>query len=195
MVAPIDATLPAPGTGFDPGKNNTALQAHVEFFDSDNDGIIWPSDTYRGCREIKFGIFLALFSTIVIHAGFSYLTWGSIVPDPFFRLKIRYMHKAKHGSDTESYTKIGEFDESRFNYTFDMYSEPPHTHLSFGEGLRMLRGNRNPWDPFGWFAAAFEALAAYLMLWPEDGRMRREDVKAIYDGSIFYAISGRKPKN
>jgi hypothetical protein len=29
-----------------PGPKHTALQAHVEFFDRDCDGIIWPSDTY-----------------------------------------------------------------------------------------------------------------------------------------------------
>jgi len=46
MVAPKDATLPAPGTGFEPGRRNTELQSHVEFFDPDGDGIIWPKDTY-----------------------------------------------------------------------------------------------------------------------------------------------------
>lgn len=46
MVAPVDSPSPAPGTGFEPGKRNTALQAHVAFFDRDDDGIIWPSDTY-----------------------------------------------------------------------------------------------------------------------------------------------------
>ncbi|TFK38729.1 Caleosin [Crucibulum laeve] len=194
MVAPVDATQPAPGTGFDYGKRNTALQRHVAFFDGDDDGIIWPSDTYKGFREIKFGIFLSVLSALGIHIGFSYLTWGSILPDPFFRLKIRYMHKAKHGSDSESYTKIGEFDETRFSYVFDMYSKPPHTHLSFNEILRMMRGNRGPYDPFGWLAA-LEWVAVYIMLWPEDGRMKREDVKGVYDGSIFYTISGRKPKN
>lgn len=29
-------------------------------------------------------------------------------------------------------------------------------------------------------------LATYLLLWPEDGIMRKEDIRRIYDGSIFY---------
>ena len=29
-------------------------------------------------------------------------------------------------------------------------------------------------------------LATYLLLWPEDGIMRKEDIRGIYDGSIFY---------
>ena len=45
MVAPKDPVSPAPGTGFDHEKENTALQGHVAFFDRDNDGVIWPTDT------------------------------------------------------------------------------------------------------------------------------------------------------
>jgi len=26
----------------------------------------------------------------------------------------------------------------------------------------------------------------YLLIWPEDGVMRKEDIRGIYDGSIFY---------
>jgi hypothetical protein len=37
-------------------------------------------------------------------------------------------------------------------------------------------------------------LATYIMLWPEDGRMRKEDIRGIYDGSIFYTIAARRAK-
>lgn len=29
-------------------------------------------------------------------------------------------------------------------------------------------------------------LATYLLLWPDDGIMRKEDIRGVYDGSIFY---------
>ncbi len=29
-------------------------------------------------------------------------------------------------------------------------------------------------------------LATYLLLWPEDGIMHKEDIRGVYDGSIFY---------
>ncbi|KAF9560272.1 Caleosin-domain-containing protein [Agrocybe pediades] len=93
MVAPKDPLSAAPGTGFERGKQNTALQGHVAFFDRDEDGIIWPMDTYVGFREIKFGVFLSIVSVLVIHLGFSYFTWGSWLPDPFFRLRVNLMHK------------------------------------------------------------------------------------------------------
>jgi hypothetical protein len=41
-------------------------------------------------------------------------------------------------------------------------------------------------DPFGWSAATLEWLATYLLLWPEDGRMKKEEVYGVYDGSAFY---------
>ncbi|PPR08045.1 hypothetical protein CVT24_010844 [Panaeolus cyanescens] len=194
MVAPPDPLSPAPGTGFTSGKRNTALQGHVAFFDTDNDGIIWPMDTYRGLRDIKFGILLSLFSVMVIHFGFSWVTQDSWIPDPLFRLKIKNMHRAKHGSTTGSYTAIGEFDQTRFNSMFDTYSSEPHTHLTFWEGVRMVRGNRDAFDMFGWFAACFEWLSTWLLLYDRDPKgLRKDDVKGVFTGYIFYRISGRKP--
>jgi peroxygenase len=32
------------------------------------------------------------------------------------------------------------------------------------------------------------------MLWPEDGRMMKEDIRGIFDGSIFYTIAERRAK-
>jgi peroxygenase len=37
-------------------------------------------------------------------------------------------------------------------------------------------------------------LSTYLMLWPDDGRMLKEDIRGIYDGSIFYTIAERVAK-
>jgi hypothetical protein len=34
-------------------------------------------------------------------------------------------------------------------------------------------------------------LATYILLWPEDGHMRKEDIRGIYDGSIFYTVAAR----
>lgn len=138
MVAPVDGPSPAPRTGFDAGRGNTALQSHVAFFDQDNDGVIWPSDTwvkgyqcqpftprltpwpfyrYSGFRDLKFNIVFAFVAMCLIHGAFSwdnlsrkfclgvsdgipsaifflrYVTWGSVVPDPCFRLKIKHMHR------------------------------------------------------------------------------------------------------
>ncbi|KAJ7437441.1 Caleosin related protein-domain-containing protein [Mycena galericulata] len=175
-------------------SNRKSLQSHVAFFDTDNDGIIWPSDTYKGFRAIGFNPIFALLSMIIIHISFSFFTVGTLIPDPFFRILVPGIHRALHGSDTGTYTQLGELDERRFNYVFDLYSAPPHTHLSFGEGVNMLRGNRNLYDFFGWFAAVFEWGTTYLLLWPEDGRVSKQDVHDILDGSLFPRLAEKNAK-
>ncbi|KAJ7304830.1 Caleosin [Mycena albidolilacea] len=158
-----------------------ALQAHIAFFDTDDDDIIWPTDTYKGFRTIGYSIFFSALSMVVIHSGFSCVR-------PPMRISIPL--SAVHGSDSRAYTQTGTLDESRFNYVFALYSAEPHTHLSFREGVDLVRGNRNPFDVFGWFAAVFEWGATFLLL-AEDGRVKREDVHGIMDGTIFPKLAAR----
>lgn len=108
--------------------------------------------------------------------------------------------QAMHGSSSGSYTVTGEFDQARFNSIFDTYSSEPHTHLTFWEGVRMIRGNRNLFDfvsrqsvarsfdartepvylKFGWFSACFEWLATWILLRDKDPKgLKREDVKGV----------------
>lgn len=53
----------------------------------------------------------------------------------------------------------------------------------FDGQLALIRGQSDVLDPFGWSAASLEWLATYLLLWPEDGRMKKEDIKGVYDVS------------
>ena len=32
------------------------------------------------------------------------------------------------------------------------------------------------------------------MLWPEDGKITKEDIRRIYDGSIFHEMAARRSK-
>lgn len=46
-------------------------------------------------------------------------------------------------------------------------------------------GQRCAFDFFGSTAFVFEWVATYLLLWPGDGVLRKEEVRMVYDGSIF----------
>lgn len=35
-------------------------------------------------------------------------------------------------------------------------------------------------------------VATYLTIWPEDGVMKMEDVRGVYDGSYFYKLAEKK---
>lgn len=75
----------------------TVLQQHVLFWDRDRDGVIYPWDTYIGFRDLGFNLLFCLLAVVVINVNFSYPTrlYHTWVPDPFFRVYIDGIHKAK----------------------------------------------------------------------------------------------------
>ena len=37
-------------------------------------------------------------------------------------------------------------------------------------------------------------IATYILLYPKDGRMKKENIRRLYDGSLFYEIAARRSK-
>ncbi|KAI1297559.1 hypothetical protein EDD11_007032 [Mortierella claussenii] len=173
-------------------SHETVLQQHCNFFDSDHDGIIWPLDTFRGFHALGFNFVLSLIALFVIHSNFSYPTAPSWIPDPFFRIWTRRIHKDKHGSDSGTYDNEGRFVSQHFEDIFSKYAPPGQDGLTINDVWNLLKGQRVIMDPIGWFGAFFEWMATYLLLWPEDGVMKKEDIRRIYDGSLFYELAARR---
>lgn len=176
----------------------------------DHDGVIWPLDTFRGFYQLGYGIILSLISVLVIHGNFSYPTQSSLLPDPFFRIHIDNIHKDKHGSDTGTYDTEGRFIPQKFEDIFSKYAEG-RDYLTIWDVSNLMKGQRLIADPIGWGGAFFECkknllasfviiarltsftgLATYILLWPDDGRMMKEDIRGIYDGSLFYKVAARR---
>ncbi|WZH42154.1 Caleosin related protein-domain-containing protein [Fusarium acuminatum] len=176
---------------------------------TDHDGVIWPIDTYRGFYQLGYGIILSIISVLVIHGNFSYPTQSSLLPDPFFRIYIDNIHKDKHGSDTGTYDTEGRFIPQKFEDMFSKYADG-RDYMTLWDLSRLMKGQRLIADPIGWGGAFFECeithyrfsyhyntdylvgLATYILLWPNDGRMMKEDIRGIYDGSLFYKIAARR---
>jgi len=175
-------------------KHQTVLQQHCDFFDRDHDGVIWPTDTFVGFHRLGFGIILSLLAVFIIHSNFSYPTVHGWLPDPLFRVYIDNIHKAKHGSDSGTYDTEGRFVPQKFEDMFAKYSGGKDS-LDIWDISNLLKGQRLVSDPIGWGGAFFEWLSTYLMLWPEDGKMKKEDIRGIYDGSLFYTIAARREAN
>lgn len=55
---------------------------------------------HAGFRRLGFGRLISLLAVPFIHGSFSYPTSPSILPDPFFRIYMKNMHRCKHGSDS-----------------------------------------------------------------------------------------------
>lgn len=82
----------------------------------------------------------------------------------------------------------------KFEDIFAKYA-PGRDYLTIWDLLEVMKGQRCVADPIGWGGAFFEWVATWIMLWPEDGRMMKEDIRGVYDGSIFYRLAARREKN
>ncbi|KZT11008.1 Caleosin-domain-containing protein [Laetiporus sulphureus 93-53] len=191
--ANLAASLEAPqGTQTDSWaakhSHQTVLQQHCDYFDPDHDGVVWPIDTFRGLRNLGFNLLHCLVAVFIINGFLSYPTVPGLLPDLFFRVYVQNIHKSKHGSDTGTYDNEGRFIPQKFEDVFSKYADGRVGLTKWGI-VRLLHGQRGLLDPAGWAGAIMEWLFVYLLIWPEDGIIKKEDVRRVYDGSIFAELS------
>eukprot|EP00253_Pinus_taeda_P036055 PITA_36055 len=167
----------------------SVLQQHVAFFDKDNDGIIYPCDTYKGFRAIGFNVPISLFFAVVVNVAFGYYTLPGWIPSLKFPIYVENIHRAKHGSDTESYDTEGRFDPAKFDAIFSKYAIKHQDKLTFREIQCMLKGNRNSNDPIGWLVAELEWLALYFIAKNRHGLLEKETIRRLFDGSLFGTLA------
>ncbi|CAK0785462.1 hypothetical protein CVIRNUC_008671 [Coccomyxa viridis] len=175
-------------------SNRSVLQQHVDFFDTDRDGLIYPMDTYRGFHKIGFNPFLSFFAIFVIHGTFSWPSQGSWLPDPLFSLNTANMHRTKHGSDTESYDTEGRFNPEKFEEIFSKFDSSGKGGLYWKDMWTMIKHYRNVFDPTGWTAMFLEWGALWLIAADKEGFVSKEVIRAQYDGSLWYKLAQRTEK-
>jgi peroxygenase len=137
-------------------KTKTVVQQHCLYFDQDGDGIIYPHNTFTACRKWGWGIFLSALAAFIINVNLSYPTQPGWLPDPFFRIYIDNVHKAKHGSDSMSFDNEGRFSPQKYEDLFAKYDRGDKGGLDWRDLLRFHKGQRMAMDFFGWSAVFFE---------------------------------------
>eukprot|EP00882_Tetradesmus_deserticola_P000354 GHRQ01000390.1.p1 GENE.GHRQ01000390.1~~GHRQ01000390.1.p1 ORF type:complete len:244 (+),score=101.33 GHRQ01000390.1:151-882(+) len=170
-------------------EDYSVMQQHVAFFDRDNDGVLWPWDTYIGFRRLGFGRIISTLAVPFIHGSFSYPTSPSIFPDPFMRINMKNMHRCKHGSDSEVYDTEGRFVPEKFEELFSKYDRTNKGGLSWEDIQAMILGNMNIVDPVGWVAERLEWWVLYLLAADDNGIVSKEKIRAQYDGSLWYQVA------
>ncbi|KAK9386696.1 Caleosin related protein-domain-containing protein [Lipomyces mesembrius] len=176
-------------------KDYTVLQQHVLFWDRDQDGQIYPVDIYRGFRDLGFNIIFSILAAVIISIGVSYPTRlaHSYFPDPFFRIYVDSIHKAKHGSDSGVIDSEGRFVPQNFENLFAKYAkeDKSRSSLTLSELFLLMHGQRSVLDPFGWFASIFEFFTTWLLI-QKDRKIQKEDLRKVYDGSLFWDIKAKR---
>ena len=140
------------------------LVQHTEYFDRDNDGVIWPQDTYVGCRDFGWNIILSLCAAMLIHGSLSYLTLPTIIPDPFCRIYLERIHRNAHGSGSMTFDNEGRFRPQMFEDFFAKYDRDRKGGLTKSELWEAWKGQRLAYDFFGWSAAFLECKSAFECL-------------------------------
>lgn len=181
----VDSEHPYGSKGH-PNKDLTVLQQHVDYFDLNHDGKIYPWETFQGFRKLGFNVFLSFLSMCFINGAFSYSTLPSWIPSPFFVIYTKNVHKAKHGSDSESYDTEGRFVPAKFEEIFSKYAKTSPERITFNELLNMTSAMRNAYDFFGWTANKMEWGILYLLVKDEEGFCSKDAVRGVFDGSFFY---------
>lgn len=83
----------------------------------------------------------------------------------------------------------------KFEEIFSKWDRKKENALSFGDLLKMTGDLKCVMDPFGWFAAKFEWCIVWLLCADQHGRISKEDLRGVYDGSFFYTIAEKVKQN
>ncbi|KAF8398950.1 hypothetical protein HHK36_014815 [Tetracentron sinense] len=172
--------------GVDTGEDHlNVLQKHVAFFDRNNDGIVYPWETYQGFRAIGCGIPLSTVSAFLINVALSGKTRPGKFPSLLFPVNVKNIHMAKHGSDSGVYDTEGRFVSSKFEDIFQKHAVSNSNALTSEELMGMLKANRMPKDYSGWVASWTEWKILYVLCKDKNGLLQKDTIKAVYDGSLF----------
>ncbi|KFK41480.1 hypothetical protein AALP_AA2G136200 [Arabis alpina] len=186
------SSISSASTGVKFVQEDNILQRHAAFFDRNNDGIIYPSETYQGLRAIGCGYVFSAVASVIINIGLSSKTRPGKGFSWSFPIEIKNIHLAKHGSDTDAYDKDGRFVASKFEEIFAKHAKTHPDALTNEELKQLLKANKEPNDPRGAFAACTEWKLLYHLCKDKNGLLHKDSMRAVYDGSIFEKLEKQR---
>lgn len=180
--------------GAEPRVKQTVLQQHVEFFDYDKDGVIWPWDTARGFRDIGYNPLISFLAPFFIHTGMSLPTQEGF-PNLLLPIHIKNIHKCKHGSDSGVYDTEGRYIPQRFEEIMSKYDKDNKGGLTYQEVMEMTSEQSNLYDWFGRTASFLEWTVTYAGFKDENGVLPRDAIRKQFNGELFYEYAKKMGKS
>ncbi|XP_071735567.1 probable peroxygenase 4 [Rutidosis leptorrhynchoides] len=177
-------------------SDQNVLRKHVEFFDRNHDGVIYPWETFQGFRAIGSGILLSSVAALFINMGLSGKTRpGKKLPNLLFPIEVQNIHMAKHGSDSGVYDTHGRFVPAKFEEIFHKYARTNSDGLTSDELDAFIKGNREPKDYGGWIGGLSEWKILYYLAKDKNGLLKKDTIRGVYDGSLFEKMAEEKKIN
>ncbi|KAL8137477.1 hypothetical protein V2J09_003478 [Rumex salicifolius] len=178
--------------GVEAAGEHNILAKHVAFFDMNNDGIVYPWETFKGFRAIGCGLTLSAFAAVFINLGLSQKTRPGKFPSIRLPIEIKNIAKAKHGSDSGVYDAEGRFVPLKFEEIFKKHAHTTPDALTGEELKELLQANREPKDYGGWLAGYTEWKILYVLCKDKNGLLHKDTVRGVYDGSLFEKMAMEK---
>ncbi|MFS7896315.1 putative plant seed peroxygenase [Helianthus anomalus] len=176
-------------------SDQNVLKKHAVFFDRNNDGVIYPWETFQGFRAIGSGILLSTIAAVYINVSLSRKTRpGKRYPNLLFPINIVNITMGKHGSDSGVYDSHGRFVPSKIEEIFQKYARTNPEALTADELDEFLKGNREPKDYGGWIAGLTEWKTLYYLAKDKNGLLEKDTIKTVYDGSLFEKMAAETAK-
>ena len=131
----------------------------------------------------------AIIAVLLINVSLSYQTQDSWIPDPFFSIKVKNIHRCTHHCDSGIFDMQGELNEKRFKEFFETFSNKSTVEFSdikreitYPRGVALRQTLATIW---GFFCGRLEWLFACELLKNTKGNVTKEDLKKVIDGSFF----------
>ncbi|KAI9256924.1 Caleosin related protein-domain-containing protein [Sporodiniella umbellata] len=164
----------------------SGVQKHINFWDKRNKGYITPIDTINGFMTLGYSVIFSVALGTLAGIFLSLFSQPNWLPDPYCRSSVRNLVRStQHTSGV--YDKDGVFVSENFEKLFNKYSKSGES-LTLAEFFRMKSGQEELHGNIkAWTLSMFELCTAYFFI-GHRGSLSKEDVRAAYDGTLFYRL-------